>query len=411
MKSICIVYNNNNNLTSAIYGIGTYIQQLKKCLLSDEFYYVVVNLCVDGDEISIDRNEKYDEIFIPFKGDSIKSLDHYYSSIPFMLYDFIPNDNSEDIIFHVHSMKYISLVCSLKRMYQRSKVVLTIHYTDWSFRLLGDINKLLEIVDNNSSSNELLQKEILDIVKEERALITKSDKIICIAEHSANSIQRIHKVDNTKISVINNGLVDEFIPLPQVEKCKLKEKYYISDNTRIVLFAGRLHDIKGISHLLKAFGKALKKSGNLHLFIAGKGDFEKWITESSEFGSRVSFLGHINKNMLYEFYQMADVGIVPSIHEEFGYVAIEMMMHKIPIIVNNTTGLKEIVEDKQSGLTYNFIGTDDEKGINELAELLLYYINNPNEANRFGENGRKRFLDYYSLPVFKEKMLNLYKSL
>ena len=47
---------------------------------------------------------------------------------------------------------------------------------------------------------------------------------------------------------------------------------------------------------------------------------------------------------------MADVGIACSLHEEFGLVAIEMMMNKLPIIVSDVGGLDEIVENEFSGL-------------------------------------------------------------
>ena len=51
----------------------------------------------------------------------------------------------------------------------------------------------------------------------------------------------------------------------------------------------------------------------------------------------------MEKKELYEIYQMADVGVVPSLYEPFGYVAVEMMMHRLPIVV--TSCLNEVVDD------------------------------------------------------------------
>lgn len=53
------------------------------------------------------------------------------------------------------------------------------------------------------------------------------------------------------------------------------------------------------------------------------------------------FTGYVNQRTLSDLYSVADIGVVPSLHEEFGYVAIEMMMHRLPVIVNATTGLAE----------------------------------------------------------------------
>ncbi|MDR2774162.1 MAG: glycosyltransferase [Tannerella sp.] len=42
---------------------------------------------------------------------------------------------------------------------------------------------------------------------------------------------------------------------------------------------------------------------------------------------------------------MADVGVVPSLFEPFGYVAVEMMMHRLPVVVTATSGMNEVMDD------------------------------------------------------------------
>ncbi|MDR2914719.1 MAG: glycosyltransferase, partial [Tannerella sp.] len=46
-----------------------------------------------------------------------------------------------------------------------------------------------------------------------------------------------------------------------------------------------------------------------------------------------------------------------------------------------------------------------------LAEKVLYLLQHPDEARRMGENGRKRYLEQYSLPVFRKNMSDFYNSL
>ena len=116
--------------------------------------------------------------------------------------------------------------------------------------------------------------------------------------------------------------------------------------------------------------------------------------------------------LLMELYRLADVGVVPSLFEPFGYVPVEMMMHELPIIATATSGLNEVV-DESCALKIPLIVSSDsvEIDVSLLEEKILYLLQNPEEAKRLGKNGRKRYLEKYSSEVFRENMLTFYKSL
>ena len=58
----------------------------------------------------------------------------------------------------------------------------------------------------------------------------------------------------------------------------------------------------------------------------------QWLKEATDCWTKIAFTGRLDKKQLYEFYSMADMGVVCSLHEEFGFVAIAMMMHALPVI-------------------------------------------------------------------------------
>lgn len=72
--------------------------------------------------------------------------------------------------------------------------------------------------------------------------------------------------------------------------------------------------------------------------------------ECDDIYMNVIWTGLINKEKLYELYTIADMGIMPSFHEQCSYVAIEMMMHGLPIIGSTSTGLYEMIENNITGL-------------------------------------------------------------
>ena len=102
---------------------------------------------------------------------------------------------------------------------------------------------------------------------------------------------------------------------------------------------------------------------------------------------------------------MADFGVVPSIHEEFGFVALEMMMSGLPIIANNTTGLANPTENGKYGLLYNHERALEEDGFLSVAEKVLSgQLSIPVADKRVLENK-------YSIEAFRKNILNIYGSL
>ena len=187
---------------------------------------------------------------------------------------------------------------------------------------------------------------------------------------------------------------------------------HIKDKKKIILFAGRIDEIKGVSSLIKAFHLVLEAYPNSRLLIAGNGDYTRAFQEAKNIYTKITFTGLLKKEELFEIYQLADAGVVPSLFEPFGYVPVEMMMHELPIIATTTSGLNEVV-DESCGLKVPLIVSPDNVEIDTslLAQKIVYLLQSPEEAKRLGKNGRKRYLEKYSSEVFGKNMIEFYKSL
>ena len=81
-----------------------------------------------------------------------------------------------------------------------------------------------------------------------------------------------------------------------------------------------------------------------------------------------------------------------------------MMMNALPVIVNNTTGLKEIVGDGEYGTVFDF-GKD--KNIRALKDRIVNVLT-CNEKEVYAREGRSRVLKEYSIQDFSEKIVGLY---
>ena len=217
-------------------------------------------------------------------------------------------------------------------------------------------------------------------------------------------------IPEKKITLVPNGLNDEFVPLSDEERISLRKRYGVSQQDFVIIFAGRIDPVKGISILLNAFNLILVKYQNIRLFIAGDGDYKASLKNASPHWANITFTGFVNKDELYSLYTIADIGVVPSLHEEFGYVALEMMMMNLPLVVSQTTGLSEMVKDGVNGLTANLSSSQDQQ--NELTRILadkiLTLIGDESLRREYRENGRKRFLDVYKTEYFRNEMVDFY---
>ena len=136
------------------------------------------------------------------------------------------------------------------------------------------------------------------------------------------------------------------------------------------------------------------------------------MNEAKDIFAKITFTGLLGKSELSELFQIADIGVMPSLYEPFGYVAVEMMMHKLPVIATATSGLDEII-DNACGLKVQLSTLSNSVEIDTtlLAEKIIYLLKHPAKAKEMGSNGRERYLKEYSSDVFRRNMLNFYQSL
>lgn len=94
-----------------------------------------------------------------------------------------------------------------------------------------------------------------------------------------------------------------------------------------------------------------------------------------------------------EFFAGIDILVVPSHHEPFGIVVLEGMANRLPVIVSDAEGPREIVRDGVEGLVFP---RGDPPA---LAQALIRLLDDPTLATRLAAAGRKAALERYDLPV------------
>lgn len=159
-----------------------------------------------------------------------------------------------------------------------------------------------------------------------------------------------------RIFSIVNGVDNDFFiknsRLSDEDKKTLKNSLGLPSGP-IVLFVGQLIKRKGILILLEAF-RLLRESGvTVSLLIVGTGQLEKEIKEfADKYSDKSIYLtGHIEMKDLPKYYGIADIFILPSLEEVWGYVVNEAMASGLPVIVSDVVGAAdELVDDGKTGI-------------------------------------------------------------
>ena len=391
------------------YGIGTYLNQLTEVLQPSGWQVIRVRLFSERAE-SFLLHEDEKAIYLDlanFKtrgGGNIQK--RYYQNVFYWLCPYLQSVGN--CIFHLNSMQDEILAGLLKEYFPKSPILLTVHYTDWSFKLLGNRERLYNLLEYPEDE---LQKKMVESFYAEKQLMETVDQIIAIAQHSYDDILNLYQITEKKVSLIPHGLADEYRQITDIERVELRRKYGFSPNDQILMFAGRIDIVKGCHFLCEAFIPLSEKYPNLRLIIAGDGNLEYLLTLQKPVWSKISCTGYVDKETLYELYAISDIGVLPSLHEEFGLVALEMIMMKLPLVVGKTTGLSELVLHEETGL-HTFVQKEDRnKSVSSLQTAIMELLDDPDKRIRFAEQGRKRYLQHYLIEKYVECMKAIYREI
>ena len=261
-----------------------------------------------------------------------------------------------------------------------------------------------------------------EIVLQEEELFGQARTLISVSRYIRDLIRDCYSASDHQIHVIHNGLdVQQFIrqDLKDDEIQKLR-RAIAEPGQKVVLFAGRLHPMKGISSLLASAAKVLKSDPNVRYVLVGEPDsrdFRQTINRQFQqypiLEGKVKMLGRVPRHQLAILYRAADIFLMPSLYEPFGWVAIEAMAAGLAVISVNAGGPAEIVKHGETGLLVPIHASQTgphEVDVEQLAEAQLALLRDGALAKRFGNNGRERVLTTFNLEKMIRSTVDVYRQ-
>jgi glycosyltransferase involved in cell wall biosynthesis len=148
-----------------------------------------------------------------------------------------------------------------------------------------------------------------------------------------------------------------------------------------VLYVAHTNLLKGLHYLLGAWENyGLHKIG--HLTVCGIIDRNTHRIIERQ-GWRLHDVDFVGAVRAHPYYEQADVVVVPSLSEGFGYVAAEAMAYSIPVIVTEHCGNKNVVEEYETGFVVPVCSEE------AIAQAIVKLGESRELGQYYGRNGRE----------------------
>lgn len=389
-------------------GIDRYLKMFSDGIASSEYSNIRVHQIIVTD----DRDIIFPRIAYTENKTLYATIPIIYDNLLFSLDDFWKRRSMKiivdmvkpyitglpNLIFQCHYI-YLFILAEELRRELGGKILTHLHCQPWKFSYNTDelrYNKLHQLYTTKQF------KDFNDI-ENSKVNYKTSDKIICLSDVAKMYLVNTKMVPPEKIEIIVNGLAP-------VSNCRI-----FRDGPIEILYAGKISKDKGCYKMFDILDLVRKMGYEFKVLIAGSiGEHEKKYIHNMHKQLDITFLNQIPYSELKELYSRCTMGIIPSIHEQCSYVAIEMAMFGVPMIVSKVDALDEMFEDRKTALMVPLLfdpdlGLDFDKEIfiNDIIEL----IENINLRKYLSKNVKQAYLNRFTLNTMMKHTVELYKQI
>ena len=175
-----------------------------------------------------------------------------------------------------------------------------------------------------------------------RQALLRAAFVITVSEDLKRIATRMG-VPADRIQSIPNGCdLDVFFPADRFEA---RRELGVAAESRVVLFVGRLVEVKGVEVLLEASRLALTRAPSLELILVGDGPSRPRLERQAreKLGARARFVGPLPPEKIARWMAAADVVCLPSYSEGCPNVVIEALACGRPVVASAVGGVPELV--------------------------------------------------------------------
>lgn len=228
--------------------------------------------------------------------------------------------------------------------------------------------------------------------------------VIGVSEFVTEEYLKVCKTP-VKAHVLKNAIdVERFSQkVSEEQKRSTRKKLGLSEKDFVILYVGRIMEIKGVLELMQAVTGL--EDNHIKLLIMGSANSGKWSFSTYErkvkkFAKRnkerIIFTGYVDNSEVYKYAAVADIQCLPTLVAEAApLVVLEAMAEGLPLIVTKSGGVIEYV-DKSTALII-----EQENIVENLKRAICYMKEHPEVRRQMSENARMQSKKYDELIYYK----------
>ena len=215
-------------------------------------------------------------------------------------------------------------------------------------------------------------------------------------------------VEEDKIEIVPLGInLEEYENLPQ--KGSFRSRFNIAEDDKLILFVGRIHEIKGLDLLVDAFNDLIDHNGEVSIKLAIVGPDDGYLSKLEEkineysLKENVIITGPLYKEEKQEALVDCDLFVMPSKYESFTTSGLEAMACGKPLVLTKNNHIHDWV-DGNVGIACG----DDKDSLRKAIETVLF---DDDLSAVYGEKGKELIKTKYNWDIINTQILDIYKKL
>jgi glycosyltransferase involved in cell wall biosynthesis len=197
-----------------------------------------------------------------------------------------------------------------------------------------------------------------------------ADRIIVNSQWSRSCLLKAG-VNDSKLFVIPLGYES---PITDTPVTREYPPQFTPGRPLRVLFLGQINLRKGIARLLNV-ARSFQSQPVEFLMV---GPIQITIPEDLRSSRKIRWFGPVARHSVRNYYDLADVFILPTLSDGFGLTQLEALAHRLPVIASRQCG--EVVIDRVNGLLL------EEPTAAAIEEALRSCLQDPDQLAQFSEN-------------------------
>jgi len=222
---------------------------------------------------------------------------------------------------------------------------------------------------------------------------------IAVSQWTKDQFVNFYGVDPSKVRVVYNG-VDTEKYSPGRRDQKIIDEMDPDPAGPRILFMARMLELKGISTLIEAIPRVLKRC-DAHFILAGPGNRNRL----KDFPQGTKLLGYIDHDATPAYLAGSDIYVLPSFSETFPFSLLEAMASQSAVVSTTAGGIPEMIRHEQDGLLIEPGNAD------QLTEYLIRMVEDDGLRRRLAASGRERVVKNFTWDHTANGVLDIYKDM